>query len=151
MIIFTDTREQKNKHILDYFDKVGISHSRQTVNAGDYFNPGNPLVAVERKANLQEVCGNLCQGKARFYREFDRAKAAGVKLTLLIEQGNIRQLSDVAKWQNPRLRDSPCAVTGRELMERLYKLKVTFGIDILFCSKKDTGAMLIKLLGGSYE
>lgn len=148
MTIWTDTREQKNKHIIDYFNKFGIAHVRKTVTVGDYFNPDNPSIAVERKRDLSELCGNLGQNKARFYREFDRAKTTGIKLILLCEHGgDIKQLSDIANWQNPRLNESPRAVTGRELMERLYRLKMVYGIEITFCNKSDTGKRIIELLG----
>ena len=36
MVILHTTNEQKNQHILDYFDKKGIKHKAKALKTGDY-------------------------------------------------------------------------------------------------------------------
>ena len=36
MVILHTTNEQKNEHILDYFDKKGIKHKAKALQTGDY-------------------------------------------------------------------------------------------------------------------
>ena len=36
MTILVDTREQKNNHITDYFDRKKINYKRKALNYGDY-------------------------------------------------------------------------------------------------------------------
>ena len=103
IVILTDTREQKNQHILDWFDKKKIPHKTKALSNGDYsfYVPANPdlnidrdlffdkEIMVERKGSLEELSGNLSQQRARFEEEM--STYPGVKY-LLIENANYHDI-----------------------------------------------------------
>ena len=103
MKIICDSREQKNQHILKYFEKKNIEYETKKVDEGDYKLEGKDTICIERKGNLNEIMANITQ--ARFKRELERAKQKGVKLIVLIENSsNINSIDDIPlKWKNPRL------------------------------------------------
>jgi hypothetical protein len=37
-------------------------------------------------------------------------------------------------------------LTGRQLMEKMYRLQVSYGVEFLFCNRKETGKRIIELL-----
>lgn len=100
MTILVDTREQKNKHITDYFDSKKIPYTSKKLDFGDYsaMIPTNKdlgimrdlylsdAVAVERKNSLDELAGNLGNERQRFENELLRS--VGAKLYLLVENGS---------------------------------------------------------------
>ena len=142
-MIICDTREKKNTHILAYFDRHNISYKAQKLDVGDYTLQGKN-VAVERKQNLSELSRNLMNRKdhSRFYKEIRRAKEAGVKLIVLVEHGSkIKSIQDVFMWQ-----DKYSGVSGRQLMDAIYKAHISYGVEFLFCSKKSTGKRIVEIL-----
>ena len=151
-MIIIDTREKRHAitRIIDYFDTNRISHVSSKLIVGDYQRHDNPLVVVDRKQNLSELCTNLGTDKRRFMDEIRLANELGVKLTILCEHGgSIRELKDVADWHNPMLDKYPQAITGRDLMERMYRVHIAYGVDFLFCDKRSTGRRIAEILGAS--
>ena len=151
MTIQIDTREKARaiKQIVSYFDEIGIQHYTSKLYVGDYMSLDNPRVVIDRKQNLQEICGNVCQQHERFINELKRAKENGIKVIILCEHGgNIKSLEDVREWVNPRLRTSPKAVSGKQLFKILFTIKQKYDVDFVFCDKRMTGYKIIELLGG---
>ena len=151
MNIQIDTREKARaiKQIVSYFDEAAIKHYTSKLFVGDYMSLDNPRVVIDRKQNLQEICSNVCQQHERFVDELKRAKENGIKIIILCEHGgNIKSLSDVQKWVNPRLRTSPKAVSGKQLFKILFTIGQKYDVDYIFCDKSETGAKIIELLGG---
>lgn len=151
MDIQIDTREKDRaiEGILQEFDHRRVRHFSSKLYVGDYMSLDNARLVVDRKANLNELVGNLGSDKSRFYKEVQRAKQFGIKLIVLCEHGQgIKSIQDVGKWENPILQKYPAAMTGRDLMERLYRLHISYGVEILFCDKQQTGQRIIELLGG---
>ena len=149
-MVIVDTREKPRAivRILAEFDRQGIEYERRALNFADYFNPARPGVVIDRKQNLLEVAGNVVQGKKRFVREIERCNRAGCRMVVLIEHGNtIRQLEDVMFWRNPRLKDSPYAVSGDRLFRIMKAMELYYGIEWQFCNKQSTGRRIIQLLG----
>lgn len=143
-MIVCDTREQKNEHILNYFDRHGIPFIIATVQTGDYVDPLNKTaVAVERKANLSELAHNLLsRDRGRFYREIRRAKDEGTKLYIVCEHGHgIESIQDVGDWKNPYGR-----VTGKMLRDAIYKCAIGYGCEFIFCTKRQTGKIIYRIL-----
>ena len=103
IVILTDTREQKNQHIRDWFDKKNIPHKTKALSNGDYsfYVPANPdlnidrdlffdkEIMVERKGSLEELSSNFSQNRARFEEEM--ATYPGKKY-LLIENANYQDI-----------------------------------------------------------
>ncbi len=149
MTIQIDTREKARaiKSILAEFDSQGISHISSKLYVGDYMSLDNPRLVIDRKQNLLEVASNLIQQHDRFINEIKKANEAGIKIIFLVEHGkNIKTLEDVELWQNPRCKESKFAVSGERLYKMMSVLKVKYGVDFLFCEKKNTGAKIIQLL-----
>ena len=98
-MILVDTREQKNQHLLDWFDKKNIKYESKALSNGDYsfYIPKQPElnidraiyfdqdIMIERKNSLDELSGNLTQSRARFQEEM---ATFGGKKYLLIERAN---------------------------------------------------------------
>ena len=154
MIIYYDSREKPRAivRILAEFDRQGVEYVRRALNFADYFNPANPGVIVDRKQNLLEIAQNVVQGRKRFVRMVERCNRAGCHLIVLIEHGgSIKTLEDVIKWKNPRLRESPLAVSGERLYRILKAMGLYYGIEWQFCNKQSTGRRIIELLRGESD
>ena len=145
MTIIADSREQTNEHILKYFEKHQIPYVVHKLDVGDYAIEGDDTVRVERKKNLSELAHNLLSAdKSRFYREVRRAREQGIKLVILCEHGpSVNSIEDVKKWKNPYGK-----VTGKTLADAIFRLAISYGIGVYYCSKRSTGKRIIELLGG---
>ena len=151
MTIWVDSREKARaiKLILRDFDEAGIKYVTNKLPVGDYMSMDNARLVIDRKQNLLEICSNVVQEHDRFKRELILAKNLGQKVIILCEHGgNIKCLDDVIGWENPRLSVSPLAVSGERLYRILVQLRKTYGVEFLFCSKQNTGKLIIELLGG---
>lgn len=147
-IILIDTREQKNKHITDYLDKRGIEWRSQKLESGDYSikckaneNIGIPEISlekiccVERKKTLDELIGNLTNGRERFFREFERFNG---KLVIAVEENCYK---DVVT-QNYRSQMNPVALNNS-----IMKLSSEFDCEVVwFGCKRDKEQVAIWIL-----
>ena len=150
MIIQIDTREKQRaiRKILAEFDRRGVKHVSSKLLVGDYMSLDDPKLIVDRKQNLLELCSNVCQDLPRFRRELALAMECEIRLVILCEHGGgIQSLEDVLHWENPRLKDSPMAVSGERLYRILKQLEKTFGVRFTFCDKNHTGARILEILG----
>ena len=149
MIIQIDTREKSKaiRKILADFDRAGVKHISSKLYVGDYMNLDFPRLVIDRKQNLSELTNNVCQEHKRFTSELKRALDAGIHVVILCEHGGkIETLNDVREWVNPRLSDSPLAVSGERLHKILSTMKRTYDFEILFCKKADTGKEILRIL-----
>lgn len=104
-------------------------------------------MSIDRKHDLQEVASNLIQEHDRFKRELLRAQEGGTQLIVLIEHSNrIKCVDDVERWQNPRLRFSPKAVTGERLANIMRVMSARYGVIWMFCDKQHTGQRIVEIL-----
>lgn len=137
-----DSREKKNDHIKSYFEKRGIPFKVQKLDEGDYQIDGKPDRSVDRKKDMTEMYNCVVNDKSRFMKEIRRCHEKGIKLYILIEHSpQIKTLEDVPKWKNKY-----GTVSSREIMERLYRLHISYGVEILFCSKRQTAKKIIEIL-----
>lgn len=144
-----DSREKSRaiRKIINEFERQGIHHYVSKLYVGDYMNPDNPRVIVDRKQNLSEVYGNVCHQHERFVDEINRARKAGIRLIFLIEHGGkIVSLESIKDWYNPRLKVSPYAWNGPRLYKTLLTIKSKYGVEFEFCRKADTGQKILELL-----
>ncbi len=165
MQIQVDTREHAKEweRIKGQFDALGVQYFRSKMYVGDYQSLDNPRLVIDRKKDLQEICGNVCQQHERFKAELLRAKEQGIKLVILCEHGaDIKSLEDVYFWQNPRkyqirwktvndkrVKDviSAKAVDGNQLYKSLCTIRDRYNVDFVFCRKEETGQKIIDILG----
>lgn len=166
MQVQVDTREHAKEweRIKGQFDELGVQYFRSKLYVGDYQSLDNPRLVIDRKKDLQEICGNVCQQHERFKAELLRAKEQGIKLVILCEHGaDIKSLEDVYFWQNPRkyqirwktvngkrVKDviSAKAVDGNQLYKSLCTIRDRYSVDFVFCQKEETGKKIIEILGG---
>ncbi|MCH5202739.1 MAG: ERCC4 domain-containing protein [Oscillospiraceae bacterium] len=149
MTIQIDSREKKKaiEQIKATFEKCSITYFVSKLPVGDYISLDNARISVDRKQNLLELCNNVCQDHKRFTDELKRAQKYGIQLVFLIEHSKeIKRLEDVRKWENPRLKKSPMAVSGERLYKILSTMEKTYNTRFYFCSKAETGQRIIELL-----
>lgn len=142
-MIICDTREQKNQNVLAYFKKQNIPYITKKLDTGDYMDSDRMDITIDRKRNLQELCQNLCtKDDSRFWREIRRAKQSGIKMIILCEHGGkIRSIRDVADWKSKYT-----MITGKQLMEEIYRVHIAYGVEFVFCDKRSTGRKIMELL-----
>ena len=168
MQIQIDTREKTKaiEKIIKDFDKAGVKHFKSKLYVGDYMSLDDAKLVIDRKQDLQELCGNVCQQHERFKAELVRALENDIKIVILCEHGNdVKSLEDVFFWQNPRKHNyywttvngkrvrkvaSKKAVDGKQLYKSLCTIRDRYNVDFVFCSKEETGKKIIEILGGNY-
>lgn len=148
-VIQIDTREKPRaiRRIIQAFEDAGVAYISSKLYVGDYQRLDNGLLVVDRKQNLAEIATNLTQQHERFRAELERAKKAKIRVIVLCEHGGqIRTLEDVAEWKNPRLRESPGAITGERMAKIMRTMSERYGVEWRFCDKRQTGRKILEIL-----
>lgn len=154
MVILEDTRQQAGKHELkhDYFRDAGMTVVRCKVPWGDYALA--PSVAVDTKASMDEIAGNIGgREHRRFIAECKAAKAAGCRLIVLVENTlGITDISQVHTWVNPRAVYSPGCIQGPRLQKAMETIAERYDVEFLFCRPEDAGRVIKGVLSryGNY-
>ena len=169
MDIQIDSREKARAitKIIKEFDAQGIKHFSSKLLVGDYMSLDNPRLIIDRKQNVQELCGNVCQQHERFRRELIKAQEAGIQLVILVEHGaDIKSIEDVYFWQNPRKHEvrwrwkngkrekyvvSAKAVDGNQLYKSMLTMQERYSVRFEFCTKNETGKRIIEILSSGYD
>ncbi len=164
MNIQVDSREHESewKRISKQFDELGVKYFRSKLYVGDYQSMDNARLVIDRKKDLQELCGNVCQQHERFKRELIRAMEQGIKIVILCEHGDdVKTMEDVWFWQNPRKHKviwktvngqrvktvvSDKAVDGNQLYKSLCTIRDRYNVDFVFCTKEETGKKIVEVL-----
>lgn len=132
---------------------------------------GTYNVCVDSKFSIQELVSDVC-GKQheRFRDELILAKNNGIRLIILVENDpevvysrngkhianhTIHDIRELHKWVNPRLwifqrgkQKYPTATKGVSLMKACLTMQMKYDCEFRFCSSAESGAEIIKLLGG---
>ncbi len=142
IVIVYDTREQQNGHILNYFEKWGIPVKRQKLDVGDYscFIPANPELGlyrdlylntvVERKANIDEICGNLRKDTQHAF-ENELIRAQKCKFVLFVEQLDFDEKLSRHEYRSQ--------YDPKALKARLESLKAKYNFEIVPMAKNAIG------------
>ena len=154
MRIITDSREQKNQHILEKFSNKNIPFKVKKLDFADYSIEGfENKVAVERKSGLNELTNCFCSGRKRFAAEFERAKEAGAKMYLIVEdeQGKDKMIARQEMEAQGELTEKQQNKTWRgkfrasSMIASLSSWKVKYDLEIIFCNKKKSGEKIIEI------
>lgn len=147
LTLIIDTREQDTDRLRRRIRQTGLSFVRQKLDFGDYsakttLDNGTEFdisssVSIERKMNLDELCACYCKGRKRFIREFERAKSAGAKVYLLIENANWEK----AYNGSYRSKMSPQALTAS-----LFAWLARYDCQIIFCKEETSGKIIREIL-----
>lgn len=153
MTVLVDTREQPGSRFDKRVNGFGCPFIRRKLDFGDYSCKyvgldGNEIfmdskIAIERKMDGNELA--LCFGKERlrFEREFERAKASGASIYLIVEGENWEktysgQYGSGAKF---RSRFSPKA-----MIASLNAWESRYDLHVRFCKPETTGKMIRDIL-----
>lgn len=155
MHLIEDSRQQKDKHKIKHaaFDAAGDKLLRCKLPVGDYAL--FPRVAVDTKADMQEIAQNIGGTAAehnRFREELKLAREYGCQLIILVEnEDGIEELTQVQYWDNPRRAFSERAIQGPQLMKAMQTMQERYGVVFLFCRPAEAAAVIKDLLRGGGE
>ena len=143
MTVVVDSREQVWPHIEKGLETMGYPCERGKLDIGDYTCKlpdldGAPVifsdeVVIERKACLDEIASNFTVGRRRFENEFLRAKAAGVKVFLLIEN---------AGWTDVLTGNYRSGIKPNAFAAALLSWQAKYNLTIVFCRREDSARMI---------
>ena len=141
LTIICDTREQ-DRHVSEYFEKNKIPTITRKLDTGDYSCQLEDVsfereIVVERKHNLDEICGNFTTERERFEREFIRAKAYGTKVHLIIEN---------ASWSDVFLGNYRSKLPSKSLVGSLLSWMVRFNVSVTFCKPNETARIVFGIM-----
>lgn len=152
MEILVDTREQPSKRAKDRYKSFQCPYQRRKLEYGDYtYNfrtpdgewlfpddqPVLPVVAIERKMNLDELAQCFTKERKRFEAEFERAKEAGAKIYLLVENASYENLYN-GKY---RSRFNPAAYTAS-----VWAWVARYNLIPIFCKEETSGKVIRDIL-----
>lgn len=151
--LISDTREKKNRHVLDYFEAVGIKYEIAKLDFGDYMDVYRPGLVIDRKQNIAELAKNVVgKDRDRFVRELERAQAAGSKMVILVEQNkykdrerwiSVKEPADLMLWSSPHTK-----IRGERVFRSLSGLIHKYNISVVFCDKRATGKKIMEIIYG---
>lgn len=149
MVIEEDTRQQAGKHEAKHkaFSEMGVEVLRSKLAFGDYCLP--PTVAVDTKASVMEIAGNLCGSQketARVREEMKLARACGATLIFLVEVGKYKQPADLI-GESFRLKSGK-VVEGIQLYRAMETCAARYGCRFEFCLPSEAGRRVMELLRG---
>ena len=147
MVVLVDTREQDTPALRDRLDGLKRPFRRCKLDYGDYScefakpdgsvtNAANKI-AIERKMNLDELCGCFTSGRGRFEREFLRAKEDGAKVYLLVENAN---------WEKAFNGAYKSRFNPKSLIASILAWSGRYNIVPVFCRAETTGKLIAKIL-----
>lgn len=141
-MLICDSKEKKNEHILRYFDRHGIDYEIRKLDVGDYMFEGG-TISVDTKRSVDELASNMLNRNdhARFLREAKRAADSGIKLIVLLETSKYKAIPDLREW-----RSKYSGITGRALMDAIYKTHISYGVEFMFAPKVSTGRRILEIL-----
>lgn len=152
--LIIDSREKQKaiKNILKAFDSKGINYETSKLLFGDYMDFSRPQIVVDRKQNIAELAKNCTVDHDRFIRELERAKKAGSRLVILVEQNRykdrdkwvrVETISDLMLWSSPHT-----TIRGEKVFRILSSWVAKYPIEVRFCDKRNTGKEILRIIYG---
>lgn len=145
--IVVDTREQDTRQLRERIRGFGVPCVREKLNVGDYGAlytdaDGNKqnlhsVAVCERKMSLDELCNCFTKGRKRFEREFERAKADGCRVHLIVENASYEKLL-AHKYRSQ--------LSPKSLMASLLSWSARYGMEPHFCQAETTGRLIADIL-----
>ena len=152
MVILVDKREQPTSRAQKRYDTFGVPYKRCTLSYGDYaYNAKlpngkwllddestvKPLMALERKMNLDELASCFTHSRDRFKREFERAKENGARIFLIVENGT---------WENLLKGSYRSKFNKNAFLASLAAWIVRYDLQIIFCKEEISGRLIKEFL-----
>ena len=170
MIFQHDTRDKRDKHNNVYEGLTAMGHEivRSKLYVGDITLLNNQSTCIDLKQNLSEVESNLTSQHERFRRECIRARDAGIRLVILIEDEEIYGLDEVPNWENPRYKRwmrlrhahqtgkmlhvkiaSRPPIKGVNLHKSMMTMSERYGVEWQFAKHDEIAKRICEILGVS--
>ena len=148
--ILYDTREHKNKHILDKLSEGGIMIEERKLDYGDYSfmadgRDYSMSCVVERKGSVDEIYGNIMNDGDRLKKELYAASCLSKELTLLIEGVSSWETLKIYRVPDYQMRESPQRV-NRDIGANVYvalkawSVSNRYAFKVEFAEKKEDTA-----------
>lgn len=142
MTVLVDTREQDTPRARKRLHDLDCPYERMALSFGDYSVRCDRLdlaglVAVERKMDLDELCNCYCKDRPRFAREFERARQAGAKLYLLVEN---------ADWEKAYAGEYRSKMRASALVASILAWLARYDCQVLFCAPSTSGKLIHDIL-----
>ena len=145
--ILVDTREQPTEQARRRWASFGCPWERHKLNAGDYsaaaelpdktvFSLADKCV-IERKMGYAELCQCFTHERGRFEREFERAKASGTKVYLLVEW---------ATWEAAYNGKYRSRMQPKALVASMLAWAARYDCHILMCKPETSGRLIRDVL-----
>ena len=144
MVVLVDTREQDTPRLRARLKEFNCPYERHKLDFGDY-SAKLPVgddwiylnVAIERKMDFSELAQCFCKGRARFTREFDRAKAKNAKIYLLIENGS---------WEDAYMGNYRSEMKPQAFVASILAWLARYDCQVIFCSQRTSGKLIHDIL-----
>lgn len=142
MVCLVDTREQDTPRLRARLREMGCPWERKKLEFGDYSVKCDSMdlstsIAIERKMNLDELCNCYCRERKRFEREFERARQAGAKVYLLVEDGS---------WEDAYSGKYRSRMSPESLVASIQAWLARYNCQVIFCQPKTTGRLIHDIL-----
>lgn len=146
LTVIVDTREQDTPQLRRRLKAIGLPYTRHKLEFGDYSAfaalEGKTIsldskCVIERKYDLSELAMCYCSGRQRFTNEFERAKQAGAKIYLLVENGSFEKVlaGEYRSQMNPTA-----------LMASITAWLARYNCQIIFCEQRTTPRLIAEIL-----
>lgn len=144
--LIVDTREKPNERYYKRIEDTGLDYIPRAllfadyaceIMIGDEYVSLENVFAIERKMNLDELC--MCFGKdrKRFKAEFERAKSAGCKIYLIVENCTFEHILN-GKYRSKYNKES--------LLASLLAWIPRYNIIPIFCKEESTGRIIKEIM-----
>lgn len=148
LVIMVDTREQKNQHIIDYFDKAHVKYERTKLKSGDYsayiYNTDevkeilgfdrklyfDDKIVIERKNGVDELVSSI-KDRVRFREEFTRVKMSKARIKLVVEDKDGYEKSLKGQYRSE--------YNNKAFFASLKSFESEYNFDTTFIDKELTG------------
>lgn len=147
MVCICDSREQATEQSKRRYADFGVPWERGKLDFGDYsavftLPDGTEFslkdkICVERKMNLTECCGCFTHDRERFTREFERAKQAGARTYLLIEE---------ASWEKAYNGKYRSQMKPQALVASILAWLARYDCQIIMCKSELSGRIIHDIL-----
>lgn len=147
LTLIIDTREQITGRLDVRIESAQLPYIRQKLDFGDYSAKCDVLdlsnsVVIERKMNLDELAMCFGSQRKRFENEFKRAKKAGAKVYLLIENATLDTLYSPTSYRM-RCRSR---YSANAMVASIFAFMSRYNVITVFCNEDNTGKVIKEIL-----
>lgn len=175
--ILEDSRQQagKHDHVAEWMEAHGVPFMQRSsaLPFGDYVRDGSNI-SVDTKRDVQELAMDVGRDHERFKRECLRARDAGWRLYVLVEEhpeyNDRERLKGWVSTVCRRCRHVRCGrckgpstqggrrcpagwkpMQGQTVAAILGRMEERYGVVFRFCARRDTARVICELLGVEVE